>query len=303
MATDWQRLFGKSAKVASYIYHNHPEVSTKIIQSDNPGRVLDEFFSKNEMEVIGGLKDTVEDLNEEIHDKSMIIDKLQELDEHKNFWDNKHPKKHIRYRRPIYTGKDNWELYSVSVTDFIMPNDFDILERIEANNLFVNDRLKINEAVPRIYAEAKQNYSYKYDSKSLGMSEFWKFPPETLCARHGDCEDWGNLIASFLIAAGVPSWRVRVTYGVINAGGYGHSTVYVLDDDMQTWRHLNSTEPDPIHKNLSDYPKFGGGDALGIDPDRVWGSFNDKFAWHILENKTSKTQYKKSKIEDKLVIY
>lgn len=620
----WLKLFGQSAKIASYIYHNEPELAEELVNSDEPRRVLDKYFSKDEKKTIEELKDIIEELRDE-KDKQK---------EHRDYWNSKHTRKDIKYRRPIYVEENNWRNHNVSVVDFIMPHDFEIQDRIKSNNLQVDNPLKIDEIVPKIYDEAKRNYNYEYDSKHLGMSEFWKFPPETMASDGGDCianyeqiytknglkkvgelekgdivlsydfeerefvykpitkiwekgelevkrvhlrngtniditanhplwhrknangepnyekkyledidmskwwrrklptvkkldyevndidwltedlcfvlghwlaegwkcnskvdtsgyeidkeilprldkhdisyrryekgngvpcanihkskfteylkgikensfdinlpeeifhlpenklkalidgfflgdghtrgdyknsptetrdystsskkfaedlqrihlqlgrpiyiwkeedhkgigekpiyrlrenpnsffnreyrykklsevsikkiedigkkkvrdfevgdthtfvtknglvthncEDYSHLIASFLIAAGVPRWRVRVTYGYINKGDYGHSTVYVLGDDLETWYHLNSTSPHYNRDKLSDYPEFGDeSDDIGIDPDRVWGSFNDKFAWMQLENRKSEKDYKKHSISNKVVI-
>jgi len=45
--------------------------------------------------------------------------------------------------------------------------------------------------------------------------DHWQFPPETLMLSHGDCEDKSFLIASLLLAAGIPASRVRVMLGLL----------------------------------------------------------------------------------------
>lgn len=45
--------------------------------------------------------------------------------------------------------------------------------------------------------------------------DFWQFPQETLGLKQGDCEDKSFLMASLLLAAGIPEGRVRVTVGAM----------------------------------------------------------------------------------------
>lgn len=99
------------------------------------------------------------------------------------------------------------------------------------------------------------------------------------------CDDFGNELASYLIAAGVPGFRVRCAAG--NCRGYngcGHLTTYVLADDMKTWIHCNSTMPPKMLKarKLSDLPTSKDEkDLIGLK--KVWFSYNDQHAWSSFE--------------------
>ena len=46
--------------------------------------------------------------------------------------------------------------------------------------------------------------------------DFWQFPQETINLEQGDCEDKSFLVASLLLAAGIPEDRVRVTVGAMH---------------------------------------------------------------------------------------
>ena len=112
-----------------------------------------------------------------------------------------------------------------------------------------------------------------------------------LCSHN--CDDWSHELVSYLIAAGVPEWRVRVVCGM-TYGGFGHSTVYVLADNMETWIHCNSTTPIHMIKatKLMDLPHTNDlNDRMGIK--NVWFSFNTKFAWHSFETSASEDDYEK----------
>jgi transglutaminase-like putative cysteine protease len=58
----------------------------------------------------------------------------------------------------------------------------------------------------------------RYTRENHGY-DFWQFPPETLQLRSGDCEDKAFLCASLLLAAGIPTDRVRVAIGVLARSG------------------------------------------------------------------------------------
>jgi hypothetical protein len=51
-----------------------------------------------------------------------------------------------------------------------------------------------------------------YYRHSGGMDP-WQFPAETLCLKHGDCEDRAFLLASLLLASGISAYNVRVALG------------------------------------------------------------------------------------------
>jgi hypothetical protein len=109
----------------------------------------------------------------------------------------------------------------------------------------------------------------------------------------GDCEDYGNSLASHLIAAGVPHFRVRAVCG--NCWGYngsGHLTVYVLGDDLKTWYHINSTSTGSEYSNLTQCPKSNDpNDLIGIKD--VWFSYNDQYSWSVFESVYSEDDFNK----------
>lgn len=210
--------------------------------------------------------------------KEYYSDYNEKRDKFRHYWNNINEKADIKYKRWMFTEKDEVKPVDIDVRIFIQQHDARIENRLDEEDLYVDDPMKIDDIVPWIYGEAQEFYDYKYDSKDLGYSEYWKFPFQTMEQRKGDCEDHACKIISFLRAAGVPAWRVRNVCGITNTGG-GHSTVYVLGDDMETWYHINSTST-TVHDSLTEYPEWGDeNDGIGIDPDKVWFSFNDKHSW------------------------
>lgn len=213
--------------------------------------------------------------------------KNKELPKEAIYWNDRHPKRLIAYKGRIAPGSS--KIIEVPVQLFIQPNDPYIIEDIEKNDLYaVNDRC--NDQILKIYKHTRikpsNPYRYKYDEVNTGYPEYWMFPFELRNAKAGDCDDWGNELASYLIAAGVPNWRVRCVVGNTWIGG-GHLTVYVLADNLVTWTHLNSTTPYSRIKgirNLNDLPTTNDPtDKIGIE--KVWFSYNNQYAWHKFETK------------------
>jgi hypothetical protein len=159
----------------------------------------------------------------------------------------------------------------------------------------------------RIYRFTRESFRYESDETIAGKPEFWLFPFELRHTQRGDCDDWANHLASYLIGAGVPEFRVRVVCGKINGidgEDAGHSTVYVLSDNLMTWYHLNSTTPMrdipavdlvsmPTSKDRSDFMGIG----------EVWFSYNNRYAWHAFEGtaRSSYMQDRRSKMLSELM--
>jgi len=166
----------------------------------------------------------------------------------------------------------------IDVRLMITPQDYDILQDIQDHGLKVKDVTNCNNDILTIYKFTRTNpllpYIYEYDKQLFKIDELWQFPFETRCTKLGDCEDWALSLASYLIASGVPYWRVRCVAGE-TWKGFGHATVYVLADDLKTWVHINSTTPISMinANNLTDLPKSNdSSDDIGIRD--VWFSFN-----------------------------
>jgi len=222
-----------------------------------------------------------------------------------DYWNDRKPKARITYNGR-YIPKTNRKIIPIDVRLLIMPQDQQITRDIKNFDLTIENPLKCNDGILKIYKFTRTNpnlkYSYSYDDQLFGVGELWLFPFELRELKTGDCDDWMSSMASYLIAAGVPRWRVRCVIGTTYSG-FGHATIYVLGDDFETWYHLNSTTPISMirQKTLTAMPKSNDSkDQIGIKS--VWFSYNDKYAWHTFETSAAETDFKKEKAMKKFSI-
>ena len=216
------------------------------------------------------------------------------IDYGEEYWNNRVPKADVLFTARKLPGYDL--RFAVDVRQLITINDSVIHKDLEDNSLMVENPNKCDDDIYGVYYHSRVKkinpYVYEYDNKAFGC-EFFMYPYELRQVQKGDCDDWGIELASYLISAGVPEWRVRCVVGRTNSGG-GHLTVYVLADDLKTWYHLNSTSPwwsveQKGYKKLTDFPKSGDpDDQFGIKD--VYFSFNNKYAWHAFETGDSEIE-------------
>lgn len=211
----------------------------------------------------------------------------------KEYWNNKYDKKLIvtafrdRMVHEITPGNDPKKKLPIQL--YITPNDPVIIQDLKDNNLMVQDIYNCNDDIFRIYNHSRTKkinpYNYESDSEVTGLNDYWMFPWELRQFGKGDCDDWAAELASYYIAAGVPNWRVRVTVGNTYTG-QGHSTVYVLMDDLKTWRHTNSTGWAIRSGDMSlNNGVFNLDRGLAIKS--VWYSFNNEFSWRSFNGEPS----------------
>ena len=206
----------------------------------------------------------------EIPPETFVPDKVQE-------WETKHPYRAVYYARKLPFNKDR--NYSEDIRHFINPQDPRIKAWVVNRQVLIHDPWKCNDEIAKLFAEDRLDYKYAYDSSQFGVSEMWLYPAETLELERGDCEDWANLLASRLIAAGVPHQRIRCVAGYTNGSGGGHGTVYVLGDDFDTWYHLNSTRSTTCSK-LEQYPtSHDTNDTMGVIGENIWCAWNSVHSW------------------------
>lgn len=185
------------------------------------------------------------------------------------YWNNKYPKVY-KYRKK---GK-----FQVPYQLLITPNDPLIRASLVYFDLYpLPEKNKYDNAVLRIYRKVRKNsYPYTHDKANTGDIDYWMAPYELRYYKKGDCDDFAHELASYLIAAGVPNWRVRVVVGKTYSGRQ-HSTVYYLRDDMKTWVHLNSTSFIAGNVQSLDHDYFNTDSAMAIKKVRL--SFNNKYVW------------------------
>jgi len=125
--------------------------------------------------------------------------------------------------------------------------------------------------------KGKPVLTYVSDSKAQGYPECWLHPHETLALGMGDCDDGSFLIASLMLAADVPAWRVRVATGWVKSGNTSGGHAYCCycrpKDNMWVaidWCFLEDSSIAVNDKPLiRDRPEYG----------EVWFSTNHLYTW------------------------
>jgi len=190
-----------------------------------------------------------------------------------SYWNNKYPKNEIIYDGRGIRGYPH--RIPVDVRSMIS-SDSNILKKIVPH-------IQGNGTYDSIAHHAQKwvvaNIKYVGDKKNTGLEECWQYPNETLATKKGDCEDGAILLASLLLNAGVPAWRVRVTAGLVSAGKGaatgGHAYVTYCREKDNNWVVLDwcyledSSRPvakKPIFKTLKPYKD-------------IWFSFNHLYSW------------------------
>lgn len=288
---DWiEWLKGLICSEIAYLKQQNALLCTEI---DNGYVTIKEI--KNALERSTGVLNTCWTDLDKAHVKLQYLDDL-EIQAVK--WDNKHPKADISYAGR-YSPFDKRKKIAIDVRLFIQPNDFVIQNDLKKHGLMVDSPLKCNNEIMQIYKHTRTKkinpYRYMFDENNVGVKEHWMFPFELREKGVGDCDDWAIELASYLIGAGVPSFRIRVVAGY-TYGGYGHATVYALADDMISWHHLNSTTSINGIKTslLTKLPKTNDeNDSVGIES--IWFSFSDTYSWHRWDTKGAEKTFKKEK--------
>ncbi len=198
----------------------------------------------------------------------------------KTYWNNKWKKRSVLYAGR--TLKNSNRPIQIDVRNFICAND-DILK-----NIIENYHLKkrtYNETAHACQKFVVDFLTYIEDTKSSNCDEYWQFPFETIASKVGDCEDGAILMASLMINAGIPNWRVKVVGGLVKPqptapeGGHAYC-IYLADrDDKQQeweihdWCYFEDTEIPTGKKPLA---RQGGYNQTYVG---VWWSFNNEFCW------------------------
>ena len=117
------------------------------------------------------------------------------------------------------------------VNQFITPNDSSVYNKARELIRYYENKIEA------CFNFVSISIRYVSDKRQYGYGEYWAFPSETLRYRVGDCEDTSFLLASLLLASGIPDENVRVVLGRYNY--VGHAWVEVLTNEG--WYILEST--------------------------------------------------------------
>jgi hypothetical protein len=206
-----------------------------------------------------------------------------------DYWNDKWVTAPIIYTGRALRGESYNKQIDVDVKAFIKRND--------AILWHVLTQLELRKDNPNDTALAVQNFvcnflKYKYDELVSECPEFWLFPFESIQSEIGDCEDGAILIASLLINAGVPSWRVKVCAAQVMADPVfapsdtelgGHAYCIYLADRPESdrklewvildWCYLQDPEVEIESKPLA---RDGGTEGAYRN---IWFTFNDENSW------------------------
>ena len=190
------------------------------------------------------------------------------------FWHSKHPLATQMYSgRPLPNGKS----YEMDVRHFIWAGDLTLEKILRDNDLIGGTH---DETAGNIQKYVVKFLKYVSD-ETLGRSEYWLFPKETIELGQGDCEDGAILIASLLLTALPESerWRVRMAAGLVQSaptapeGGHGWCDYIRCKDNecvILDWCYMQDSGV-PVHKKKL---------AKENKPyETTWFSFNHKYAW------------------------
>lgn len=212
------------------------------------------------------------------------------------YWNIKYPPAQVAYTGRTIAGTD--KRYSEDVRNFLTPQDWRIYNWARNRKLFIDDPWKCNNQIALIYRAQMKEFKYARDIHQFGISEQWLYPSELMELKKGDCEDWGHLLSSRLLAGGLPSGRLRNVAGMTNDQKGGHSTVYVLADDFITWYHLNSTGG-YAGKDLTKYPTSNDlSDDIGVTGSNIWFAYNNKKSYSQFRTDRAKLDFQADKTSD-----
>ena len=206
-----------------------------------------------------------------------------------DYWNNKWETAPIIYTGRALRGESYRKQIDADVKTFIKKDD--------AILWHVITQVGLRRDSPNETAHAIQNFvcnflKYKFDDESVDCPEFWQFPFESIQSEIGDCEDGAILIASLLINAGIPSWRVKVCAAQVIADPVfapsdselgGHAYCIYLADRSDSERNLEWVILDWCYLQdpeipIEEKPLAGDGGQEGAYKD-IWFTFNDKYSW------------------------
>ncbi|MFX1313360.1 MAG: DUF4332 domain-containing protein [Promethearchaeota archaeon] len=206
-----------------------------------------------------------------------------------DYWNNKWEKAPIIYTGRALRGEFYRKQIDADVKTFIKKDD--------AILWHVITQIGLRRDNPNETAHAIQNFvcnflKYKYDDETVDCPEFWQFPFESIQSEIGDCEDGAILIASLLINAGIPSWRVKVCAAQVMADPVfapsdselgGHAYCIYLADRPDSERNLEWVILDWCYLQdpevpIEEKPLAGDGGQEGAYKD-IWFTFNDEYSW------------------------
>ena len=196
----------------------------------------------------------------------------------RQYYNSKYPKAPITYDGRYVLSGGKQIRYQMDVRDFIF-NDNVIIKNLVQQ--IVRGSKTEEQKVLKILFWVQQHITYVPDKENEGVDEFWQFPVETLTLRKGDCEDGSILIASMLLNAGIPAYRVRIAAGLVKAGKAaetgGHAwCTYTMGTEAEAaktvaldWCYYANKLNFAQRPNLSEDNNY----------IEIWFSWNHQYSW------------------------
>lgn len=198
----------------------------------------------------------------------------------RDYWNNLWQRKDVLYQGR--TLRCNNKKVDVDVTTFLSDTDAVISKIVKQFSL---KKDTFNETANACQDFVVKNIAYRNDTALNKTPEFWQFPFETAAMMAGDCEDGAIFMASLMLNAGIPNWRVKVAAGYVqedhNAPTGGHAYCLYLADkpdgsmewEIHDWCYFEDSKvPTGTKPNAKD-----GGQKQAYK--KVLFTFNNEFAW------------------------
>lgn len=214
------------------------------------------------------------------------------------FWNNKYPKQEIIYAGRGIRNYNN--RIPIDVRRMVWPDDYILKSIIKSNNL---QKSTFDESAHACQQFVVRLLRYVGDKESAGLEECWQFPNETVAIKTGDCEDGAILMASLILNCGVPSWRIRVTAGLVQSAPTapkgGHAYVTYCRETDNNWVVLDWCYYQDSRTPIKSKPIAN---TVSIYKD-IWFSFNNEFSWShkqfdVISGIKEKPKVIKKRVED-----
>lgn len=232
-----------------------------------------------------------------------------------DYWNTKFKEAPIIYTGRALRGKSYDKQIDADVKVFIKKNDAILHHVISQLGLYKKTANETAWAIQKFVC----NYLKYTDDVAVDCPEYWLFPFESIQSEIGDCEDGAILIASLLVNAGIPSWRVKVCAAQVMAdpifapadeGGElgGHAYCIYLADRPESDRKLEWVILDWCYLQDPDVPiekkplaKDGGQEGAYRN---IWFTFNNEKSWAQTAFEVTSSRISKgrtTKMEDVMV--
>ncbi len=183
-----------------------------------------------------------------------------------HYWNNKRPKQTILYAgRPSPSDKDG-PLINIDARRMIWADEWS-MERIAG-------ALNGTCDYKALWCQQWTRTNIKYNKTDTP----WLFPNETYITGEGGKEDGCFLMASLMLNAGIPAWRVRVAAGTITTKAQTQESHYYVTYCRETdnnWVALDWTFLEDSSVLVQNKVLLKDNAAY----DKIWFSFNNLYGW------------------------